>query len=96
MAVVLGYEAIAQVATTATPISRQMSLQFAVAAALVDGRLEPSRYEGPIESRLAELAARTRVVVGQAGAVSSERVDLAPAGVLDKFPGKAIRCAPRS
>jgi 2-methylcitrate dehydratase PrpD len=45
------------------PISRQMSLQFAVAAALVDGRLEPRRYEGAVEPRLAALAARTRVVV---------------------------------
>lgn len=91
-----------------TSISRQMSLQFAVAAALVDGRLEPRRYEGTIDSRLAALAARTRVVVdpdydrtypsrldarvellqidgGQAWAVSADRVDLAPASVLDKF-----------
>ncbi|MGW6791582.1 MmgE/PrpD family protein [Streptomyces chartreusis] len=47
----------------AAPISRQMSLQFAVAAALVDGRLEPRRYEGTVDARLEKLAARSRVVI---------------------------------
>ncbi|ROS44511.1 MmgE/PrpD family protein [Amycolatopsis thermoflava] len=46
-----------------TTISRQMSLQFAVAAALTDGALRPHRYSGPLDPRLAELAARTSVVV---------------------------------
>ncbi|MGW5647048.1 MmgE/PrpD family protein [Saccharopolyspora sp. NPDC003752] len=46
-----------------TPISRQMSLQFAVAAALADGALRPERYSGPLDPGLARLAARTSVVV---------------------------------
>lgn len=46
-----------------TPIARQMSLQFAVAAALLDGRLEPGRYGGVVDGRLAALAGRSRVVV---------------------------------
>ncbi|RSD10253.1 MmgE/PrpD family protein [Amycolatopsis eburnea] len=47
----------------ATPIARQMSLQFGVAAALTDGRLVPSRYEGAVDAPIAALAARTRVVI---------------------------------
>ncbi|MFI7123081.1 MmgE/PrpD family protein [Amycolatopsis sp. NPDC049868] len=50
----------------ATPISRQMSLQFAVAAALTDGALRPERYTGPLDPGLARLAARTSVVVDPA------------------------------
>ncbi len=47
----------------ATTISRQMSLQFAVAAALTDGALRPHRYSGPLDPALADLAARIEVVV---------------------------------
>ncbi|MFD5247753.1 MmgE/PrpD family protein [Amycolatopsis sp. NPDC058340] len=50
----------------ATPISRQMSLQFAVAATLTDGVLRPERYSGPLDPGLASLAARTFVVVDPA------------------------------
>ncbi|HEY3469982.1 MAG TPA: MmgE/PrpD family protein [Amycolatopsis sp.] len=50
----------------ATPIARQMSLQFGVAAALTDGLLAPGRYEGPVDAGIAALAARTRVVVDPA------------------------------
>ncbi len=90
------------------PISRQMSLQFGVAAALLDGRLEPRHYEGAVDATLAELAARARVVVEseydrglparldarvevawaggrRAVATSGDRVDLPPAGVIEKF-----------
>jgi 2-methylcitrate dehydratase PrpD len=45
-----------------TSISRQMSLQFAVAAALTDGGLRPARYTGPVDPLIAALAARTEVV----------------------------------
>src|SRR5690606_20697634 len=76
------------------PISRQMSLQFAVAAALVDGRLEPRRYEGAVDARLAGLAARTRVVVDPDldrtfPARNDARVELVPAigGVVTAVSG---------
>jgi 2-methylcitrate dehydratase PrpD len=50
----------------ATTISRQMSLQFAVAAALTDGALRPSRYSGSLDPGLARLASRIEVVVDPA------------------------------
>ncbi|MTD52429.1 MmgE/PrpD family protein [Amycolatopsis pithecellobii] len=48
------------------PISRQMSLQFAVAAALTDGGLRAHRYTGVLDPELANLAARISVVVDPA------------------------------
>ncbi|GAA4672952.1 MmgE/PrpD family protein [Pseudonocardia yuanmonensis] len=58
-----GYPGCDNPSCLATPIARQMSLQFAVAAALVDGRLEPRRYTGPADPVLAGLAARSVVTV---------------------------------
>ncbi|MEU4895135.1 MmgE/PrpD family protein [Streptomyces sp. NPDC044780] len=46
-----------------TTISRQMSLQFAVAAALTDGALRPARYTGPPDPGLVALAKRISVAV---------------------------------
>ncbi|WP_134662193.1 MULTISPECIES: MmgE/PrpD family protein [unclassified Amycolatopsis] len=45
------------------PISRQMSLQFAVAAALTDGAIRPDRYAGTLDPGLAKLAVRISVAV---------------------------------
>jgi 2-methylcitrate dehydratase PrpD len=51
-------------ATTLTAaISRQMSLQYTVAAALTDGTVRPHRYSEPLDPDIAALAQRLRVVV---------------------------------
>jgi 2-methylcitrate dehydratase PrpD len=47
-------------------ISRQMSLQFAVAAALTDADLRADRYRGPVDPGIADLAARIDVVADPA------------------------------
>lgn len=44
-----------------SPIARQMSLQFTVAATLIDGRLEPERFVGDLDADLAALADRCLV-----------------------------------
>jgi len=48
------------------PISRQMSLQFTVAAALTDGTLRPHRYSELLDPGIADLAKRVQVVVDPA------------------------------
>ncbi|MFD2470288.1 MmgE/PrpD family protein [Amycolatopsis silviterrae] len=61
--VAAGYPGCDNATVLDAPISRQMSLQFAVAAALTDGGLRPHRYSGALDPGIVNLAARISVVV---------------------------------